>query len=121
MRKEEYRLAMENELNRVRIREERQEIEDGNARRIQQGGIEYKLFEKKNNGEPIIEHDYFPKILEAQSNIKVVIEGLKQRQTVGQLGLCGQLILLELDIELNLLKLKNIVVGRKDIIKQENN
>ena len=56
-------------------------------------------------------------ILDAQSNIRVAIDGLKQRQRAGTLSLCGELILLELDIELSLLKLKNIAVGRNDIIK----
>ena len=94
-----------------------QELGDGSARRIQQGETAYKPFEKKNNGEPIIEHNYLGMILDAQSNIRVAIEGLKQRQMTGSLSLCGELILLELDIELSLLKLKNIVVGRKDIVK----
>ena len=90
-------------------------IGDGSARRDQIGENEYKLFEKKS--EPILEHNYLGMILDAQSNIRVAIDGLKQRQRAGTLSLCGELILLELDIELSLLKLKNIAVGRNDIIK----
>ena len=113
----DYAKARENEHNRLRIMKEMQAAGDGSARRIQQGETEYKPFEKKNNGEPIIEHNYLGLILDAQSNIRVVIEGLKRRQMAGSLNLCGELILLDLDIELSLLKLKNIVVGRKDIIE----
>lgn len=71
----------------------------------------------KKKSEPILEHNYLGMILDAQSNIRVAIEGLKQRQMTGSLSLHGELILLELDIELSLLKLKNIAVGRNDIIK----
>lgn len=117
--KDEYTPAKENELNRLRIREERQAIGDGSGRRIQQGENEYKPFGKKNNEELINSYNYLGSYLgmlcDAQANIRVAIEGLKQGKEV--LGTYDELILIELDIEFNLIKLKNIAVGRKDIIK----
>lgn len=92
-----------------------QAIGDGSARRIQQGENDYKPFGKKNNEELINSYSYLSMLCDAQANVRVAIEGLKQGKEV--LGECDELILIELDIEFNLVKLKNIAVGRKDIIK----
>ena len=90
-----------------------QAIGDGSARRIQQGETEYKPFVKKNNEEHINSYSYLGMICDAQANIRVAIEGLKQAK--GGLGELDEFILIELDIEINLIKLKNIAVGRKNI------
>lgn len=90
-----------------------QAIGDGSSRRIKQGETEYKPFEKKNTGELIGNHGYLGMLCDAQSNIRVAIEGLKQNMDL--LGVCEKLITLELDIELSLVKLKNIALGRHDI------
>ena len=102
-----------NEINRLRIMKEMQAIGDGSVRRVQPGETAYEPFEKKNNEEHIHSYSYLGMICDAQANIRVAIEGLKQAK--GALCELDEFILIELDIEINLIKLKNIAVGRKNI------
>jgi hypothetical protein len=112
----DYYKARENEILGLYLMKENQAMGDGSARRVQPGENLHGPFENKTNEELINSYSYLSMLCDAQAHVRVAIEGLKKGKEV--LGECDELILLELDIEHILIKLKNIAVGRKDIIKQ---
>ena len=75
-------------------------------RRIQIGETQYNPFEKTEVKQPM----YLGLIKDAQSNILIAIEGLKQRDA-NTLSF-NKLDTIELDLEIALVELKKIAIGK---------